>query len=285
MSHGFNDWNVMPEHSNRIYQAAKEKGLPCKIYYHQGGHGGPPPLDLMNRWFTRYVYGVENGVEDEPRSYIVRENDNPSEPTIYADYPHPDAKAVRMYLGSGGNQAGTLQLEPASMQGKETLIDDVSIRASELAKAESSEHRLLYVTPELKEAVHLSGTARLHIKLACDKPAANLSVMLVSLPVVDGAKITENMITRGWADPQNHRSLRESEPLVPGQFYELHFDLQPDDQLIAAGKKIGLMIFSSDHDFTLWPPAGTQLTVDLAATSIELPIVGGATALQQAFGQ
>jgi hypothetical protein len=29
------------------------------------------------------------------------------------------------------------------------------------------------------------------------------------------------------------------------------FDLQPDDQVIEAGQRIGLMIFSSDRDFTL----------------------------------
>ena len=49
MSHGFNDWNVMPEHSYRIYKAAKEKGLPTQIYYHQNGHGGPPPM-IRNYW-------------------------------------------------------------------------------------------------------------------------------------------------------------------------------------------------------------------------------------------
>lgn len=30
MAHGFNDWNVMPEHSYRIYKKAKEMGLPYK---------------------------------------------------------------------------------------------------------------------------------------------------------------------------------------------------------------------------------------------------------------
>jgi X-Pro dipeptidyl-peptidase len=55
----------------------------------------------------------------------------------------------------------------------------------------------------------------------------------------------------------------------------LSFDLQPDDQVIAAGKQIGLMIFSSDRDYTLWPPAGTELTIDLDATAIDLPVVGG----------
>ncbi len=63
MSHGFNDWNVVPEHSVRIYQAAQAKGLPVQFFAHQGGHGGDPPMKLMNRWFTRYLHGVQNGVE------------------------------------------------------------------------------------------------------------------------------------------------------------------------------------------------------------------------------
>ena len=32
MSHGFNDWNVMPEHSYRIYKAAKEQGILLKYF-------------------------------------------------------------------------------------------------------------------------------------------------------------------------------------------------------------------------------------------------------------
>ncbi|MEM6771676.1 MAG: CocE/NonD family hydrolase, partial [Bacteroidota bacterium] len=72
MSHGFNDWNVMPEHSYRIAAKAKEMGLPVQIYYHQNGHGGPPPMTMMNRWFTRYLHGVENGVEQDEKAWIVR---------------------------------------------------------------------------------------------------------------------------------------------------------------------------------------------------------------------
>jgi X-Pro dipeptidyl-peptidase len=60
------------------------------------------------------------------------------------------------------------------------------------------------------------------------------------------------------------------------------FDLQPDDQIIPAGRRIGLMIFSSDRDFTLWPKAGTELTLDLAGTTLRLPIVGGVAALRAA---
>jgi X-Pro dipeptidyl-peptidase len=42
------------------------------------------------------------------------------------------------------------------------------------------------------------------------------------------------------------------------------------------------MIFSSDHDFTLWPEPGTELGFEIAATSLELPVVGGADAWKKA---
>jgi X-Pro dipeptidyl-peptidase len=285
MSHAFNDWNVMPEHSVRIYKAIEEKGVPVQAYFHQGGHGGPPPFERMNRWFTRFLCGVENGVEDEPRAWIVREGVKRSEPTPYADYPNPDAAPVSLHPLAGGAKTGALGLGAVAKQGAEKLVDDAGVSGAELASAERSKHRLLYATPELKAPVHLSGTSRISIRLASSKPAANLSVWLVSLPWTERAKTNENLISRGWADPQNHASLRHGEPLVPGRFRDLSFDLQPDDQIIPTGARIGLMIFSSDHDFTLWPKPGTELTLDLDASSITLPVVGGRGAFERALGQ
>ena len=285
MSHGFNDWNVMPEHSYRIYKKAQELGIPAKIYYHQQGHGGPPPLSMMNRWFTRYLFGVDNGVENEPKAWIVREDDDNDYPTPYADYPNPAAEPVTLHLGPGAPAIGTLTIQKPGKQGKETLVDNFSFSGAALAAAEITDHRLLYTTPVLKEALHLSGIPRITVKLASSKAAVNLSVWLVALPWTEGrrnAKITDNIITRGWADPQNHHSLSESAPLEPGKFYEVTFDLQPDDQIIPAGKQIGLMIFSSDKEFTLWPDPGTELTIDLDGTQLVLPVVGGNDAVARA---
>ena len=284
MSHGFNDWNVMPEHSYRIYEAAKLKGIPSQIYYHQNGHGGPPPMKMMNRWFTRYLHGIENGVENDPRAWIVRENDKRENPTPYEDYPNPKASPVKLYLKAGAPESGELVLGKTNNQGTEILVDNYSFSGASLAKAENTNHRLMYLIPKLSEEIHLSGVSKMTIKLSSSKAAANLSVWLVSLPWIEGrnSKITDNIITRGWADPQNQRSLRESEPLVPGKFYEVSFDLIPDDQIIPKGQQIGLMIFSSDKEFTLWPNPGTELTIDLDATNIILPIVGGLEAFKKA---
>ena len=283
MAHAFNDWTVMPEHGVRIYRALREQGTPAQLYFHQGGHGGAPPLEMMNRWFTRYVYGVENDVESDPRAWIVREGDERLQPTAYEDYPHPDAAPVVLYPLAGGEQTGGLGLTRVASQGAETLVDNFSFSGGTLANAEWTHHRLLYATPELTEPVHISGTPRITLRLAADKPAANLSVWLVSLPWRDSQRITDDLITRGWADPRNHRSLSRGEPLVPGQYVELSFDLQPDDQIIPVGARIGLMIFSSDREFTLRPDPGTELTIDLDGTMLQVPVVGGESAFRRAL--
>lgn len=281
MSHGFNDWNVMPEHSYRIYKAAKEKGLPAQIYYHQNGHGGAPPVEMMNKWFTKYLHGIENGVDKaENKAYIVRENDNMLEPTAYKDFPNPDASNVMLYPYSTGI------LDPSKPQQKaiETFTDNVEFSGADLAKSNDKKHRLLYVSPILTQDLHISGVPQVTITLASSKSAANLSVWLVSLPWQEekDTKITDNIITRGWADPKNYKSLTKEEPLKPGKFYTLTFDLQPDDQIIKKGQQIGLMIFSSDKEFTLHPKPGTELSLKLDKTVLSLPIVGGEDAFKKA---
>lgn len=287
MSHGFNDWNVMPEHSNRIYQKAVEMGIPSQLYYHQDGHGGPPPFSMMNRWFTRYLHGIENGVENDAKVWIVRENDPHEKPTPYAAFPNPDASNVMLYLNGNAPGRGNLSLVNSNSQKIETLEDNYSFDGATLAQAEQTNHRLIYLTPELKEDIHLSGIAEITIKLSSSKPAANLSVWLVSLPWnnAKNVKITDNIITRGWADPQNHSSERKGKPLKPGKFYTMTFPLQPDDQVIPKGQNIGLMIFSSDKEFTVWPKPGTEITVDLESTNLKLPVVGGIKALENTFSQ
>jgi len=282
MAHGFNDWNVMISHSIRFKDVLEKQGVPVQVYFHQGGHGGEPPFTMMNRWFTRYLFGIHNDVEKDPKAWIVRENDERLKPTPYDDYPNPGAKPVKFYLTAGAPRSGKLVMTRVAGQGTETITDNVSFSGSVLAQAEWTNHRLLFVTEPLKEPVHISGTPSITIRAGSDKPAVNLSVWMVCLPwnARNNAPVTDNIITRGWADLQNYKSLKKNEPLQPGKFYEMTFDLEPDDQIIPAGKQIALMIFSSDREFTLWPEPGTQLTVDLDATSIIIPVVGGVEAVK-----
>lgn len=285
-AHGFNDWNVMPSHTVLMADIVRANKVPVQMYFHQGGHGGEPPLPMMNRWFTRYLLGVQNGVEKDPRSYVVREGANRQAPTPYAAYPHPEALPVKLYPGNGGRSVGVLAFAALGGQGRETITDDANQSGAALAAAVSSPNRLLFATPALTQPLHISGTAQVTLRLSSNTPAANLSVWLVELPWPAAANANGGnggIITRGWADPQNAKSLRVSEPLKAGEFVTVTFDLEPDDQIVPVGKRIGLMVMSSDKDFTLLPNPGTVLTLDLDGSSLSLPVVGGVAALQRAI--
>ena len=211
------------------------------------------------------------------------ENDEQENPTAYDAYPNSNMQPVTLHLNKSGNALGLLSIEKHKNQGKEILVDDFNISGKDHALAEYSKSRLLYVTPKLKEDLHISGESSISIGVSSSKSAANLSVWLVSLPWDENSeKITDNIITRGWADPQNHKSLTDSQPLIPGEFYYLNFTLQPDDQIIREGQQIGLIIFSSDKEFTLHPTPGTELNVDIDNTSLTIPVVGGIDAFKKA---
>ena len=73
IAHGNNDFNVMTKNAAQFFEALKAQGVPHQFYFHQGGHGGAPPDAMINRWFTKYLWGQDNGVENQPKSWVVRE--------------------------------------------------------------------------------------------------------------------------------------------------------------------------------------------------------------------
>jgi X-Pro dipeptidyl-peptidase len=182
LAHGFNDYNVVPEHSVRIYNAMKALGLPVSIYLHQGGHGGNPPAEMVNRWFSHYLYGVNNGVENDPPVWIVedaasqepralaaahdsaaartagsggaspvtpaqeqrrrRRRPPAGPPTPFASFPVPGSVPVVFHPVAGGTGTAKLSIGNAST-GADTLVDDVSFSGSDNASVPHSSHRLL----------------------------------------------------------------------------------------------------------------------------------------------
>ena len=316
LAHGLNDYNVTPAHSVRIYDEMKARGLPVGLYLHQGGHGGNPPADMLNRWFSHYLYGVDNGVPGDQSAYIVQDAGaqaptataaaatpgtsapNPrgratALPTPFATFPVPGSVPVTLHPTAGGRGIASLAFAPVAA-GSESLTDDVAFSGSALASMPTSAHRLLYATPVFTDTVHISGTPRVTLRMAASVKAANLSVWLVMLPYDSaraGSQSYKGNVSHGWADLQNAKALKQGgnyasknrgTALKAGEYREVTFDLEPTDEFIPAGKQLAVMIMSSDREFTLWPKAGAELTLDLAKSSFRLPVVGGVNALQKA---
>lgn len=271
--HGLNDWNVKTRQAAQWYRALREHDVPHKIWWHQSGHTDPIELReqewlrTLNRWFTRYLHQVPNGVEEEPRATIQREDGSWVEE---AEWPAPGAADAVLRPTAGGPQRGGLSAERPAEQVVEGLTDDSGRLAEDLAAAPSSPNRLAYFTEPLAEEARVSGEVRAELALAFDRPAANVTALLVD-QAPDGSV---SVVTRGWADPQNREALDRTTPIEPGQTYPIDVAMQPDDYVFAPGHRLGVVVLSSDHDFTLRPDPGAGLQLDLARTTLSVPVVG-----------
>ena len=273
MVHGLNDWNVKTQHVEQYWDVLAKNHVPRKIWWHQGGHGGPGGAtdytlpdgrvsnytDTVNRWMDHWLYGVDNGIEKEPRAVIQREDRSYR---TYSDWPDARVKNrdVRLSTLGGGTRV-------------QSFVDAGSTRlAEELVAAPDTTdpNRLAYTGPALTSATRVSGTVRLNLNLSVDnRRDANVTGLLVDYAPGGAATI----VSRGWIDPQNRSSIVRSKPLVQHTRYALRFGMQPKDYVFAAGHRIGLVVVSTDYDYTLRPSPGTKLSLDPRASTITLPIV------------
>jgi len=271
--HGLNDWNVKTQHVEQFWDVLARNNVPRKIWWHQGGHGGPSDAgeytlpngrvsnfdDTVNRWMDHWLYGVNNGIEQEPRAIIEREN------LTYRTYSNWPDNRVRKQTYSLTSLGGGRRVQ--------SFVDRGAIRTAEqlVAPGVANPNRLAYRTKQLTKATRISGTVRLDLRLSVDnRRDANVTGLLVDY----APNGTASIVSRGWIDPQNRVSIKRSLPLVQGKRYRLSFGMQPKDYVFAAGHRIGLVVISTDFDYTLRPSVGTKLSLSPRASSVTLPIVG-----------
>ena len=269
--HGLNDWNVKTKQFADWWSALEKNNVPTKLWLHQGGHSNPYNfrrdewLVTLNKWFDHWLYEIDNDVMEQPKVDIQREDR-----TWTTEEKWPAAnKSTRLYLDVKKDGNSELSLLPGSKKNKnrQSFTDNALIRAETLA-VEESPHRLVYQTKPLTKNVRLSGTPEVSITANLDKPAANLTALLVRY----GEDKTE-IITRGWMDPQNIKGSSKSSALKVGKDYKFTWYMQPDDYIFQKGDRIGLVILSSDYDYTIRPKAGTTININIKQSHIDLPLV------------
>jgi X-Pro dipeptidyl-peptidase len=286
--HGLNDWNVMTKAFAEWWYRLADRRIPRKIWLHNGGHGGESstqdPADFAmykrteNRWFDHWLFDVENGITSEPRSSLEREDGTY---VHESDWPARGTSSVELELSADSatapgelstrGQRGRQPDQSFVDRGRELDTDDVLIQNPDQAHP----NRLVYRSPALTRDVRLSGTPWVDLRMSIDnRNAANLTAVLV-----DYGPASTTMVTRGWLDPQNRHRIDRSAPIRQGREYSFRWDLQPDDYIWQAGHRIGLVVVSTDYDYTIRPLPGTELTLDPSDSDIQLPIVGGAAAL------
>ena len=286
--HGLEDYNVMPKAFTSWWQKLAANGVPRKIWLHNGGHGGPSSTSgyqqTLNKWMDYWLFGVRNGVTSEPRADVQRPDGSYEK---YANWPAPGARDATMHLGAtNATQPGTLATRPQNRgpkprqsfvdRGREVNTDAELLPAPDVANP----NRLAYLSPPLRRAAHLSGTPSVSLRASVDnRYAANLTAVLVDYGPV-GSVSQPVMVTRGWMDVQNRRGADRSSPIQQGKEYAFGWKLEPDDYVFPAGHRIGLVVVSTDQQYTVRPDPGTRLTVNPARSSVDLPVVNGVRGLR-----
>lgn len=326
--HGLNDYNVKANHFSKWWEALAEQDVPRKLWLTQTGHVEPFDfkraewVDTLHRWFDYWLHGIENGIMDEP---MVDLETGPDEWETYSNWPDDNSKTAKVRLAPGTEDVpGLITTGPVKGNHTQTFIDNPSQTERQMVEGEFTvkENRLIFLSPELKEDVRLSGVPEFDIRAVIDKENTNLTAMIVdygtdvrinhkssgegirTLPErtcwgesspVDSAcyKETERttieapyeIVTHGWLSAKNRKSLEYSLPLEPGKNHKMKWDTLPEDYVFKKGHRIGIVVAGSNREKLLTDPNRATFNVHLGQSLVEMPIVGGRKALEKAFGE
>jgi X-Pro dipeptidyl-peptidase len=307
--HGLNDWNVKTGQAGQWWDALAARGVPRKIWLHQGAHTDPfnvrraEWLRTLHRWFDRWLHGIDNGIMAEPMADVET---GPNRWETSRSWPVPGTRPVPMFLGpAGGDRPATLQPWPVWSGGRLGFVDQPARTAEQLVAGElaADPNRLAFLTAPLDRDRRLSGAARVTVTARLSGPSPFLTALLVDygtdtrvtglrrLPELDcvapgipedpgcfsrreyiTAETPFKIVSRGWLDVRNRYSPWFSVPVEPGRPHLLSWELQPQDHVFRAGHRLGVVLISTDRDFTLRYPAGTAVGVELGVSHALLPL-------------
>jgi len=259
--HGQSDWNVKQKHAIQLWESL-EGVAPRRMFLHRGGHGSTYSYDVPRKiqaWFDHFLEGDDNGITkgapvevELPDGSLITQNQWPSENTQEQRF-YFDADDSLTFTPSNETQMSIV--DSGNSKTLERLMENPSI---------NHETRLIFLSAPFEKSRLFSGTAQVSLNLAVmNRKAANITVAIIEYDKNENGRV----VTRGWADPQNYADLKQGKLLVPAQSYQLRFKLEPKQYRVSAGNRLGVLITSTDYDYTFRPKAGTVIQLNLGQKS------------------
>lgn len=327
IAHGKNDYNVKPVNFGRLWDALAEHDVPRKMWLSQAAHEMPFDyrrekwVDTIHRWFDHWLYGVDNGITDQPRVDVAH---GPGEWTTYEHW--PGGTSSRLWLGTPRDPAdprgGNLWPDARySVHDRTATFSEERASVDQLASDpfDDDSRRLAFLSPELSEPVRVSGRTEVTVETRIDGENATLSALLVDYGTAErvdhrnsgGLADPESgstcfgkgtdadtgcypnitlrthtsdieVVSRGWVDAAFQ--LGEGK-LDPGTTYRLRWGLQHHDYVFEEGHRIGVIIAGPESHLSSsrHPSTGNEIELEFGHSRVDLPVVGGSRQLQAAF--
>lgn len=289
--HGFQDTNVKTKQSDLMYQEYKEAGVPVKMIWHQGAHitptypAGGYAIDIgedtydsiLNKWFSHYLYGVDNGIENMAE---VTYQDNVDGSWHTADSWEAAEECLLNGAGSGTTTATASIPSTYVVEIPEDVTVQGTIAVSFRAKASGEG---LEDMDGVRLTVSVSDTSTeefMAYKDGSTVPTTTLKkngawmgggVANYDLKEFIQTAMTSKSIGKGYIDLCNpsagydsYTAVMNDPAYVPGDWNEYTVYIQPTIYTVRENHVIEITIaLPGDSDLTL--------TVDNASVSVELP--------------
>lgn len=274
ISHGQNDNNVKTHNSTKLYDVLQANKKPVQLWLHARAHTDPAWQKEWQKqillWYTRYLFGVNNGVEKQPT--YVRET--PIGKKITGDLPSPakddrsDSLVGHCYHNSNSPRACSTTGELLVREAKWPETNDVSYKLQKTLEKDSAftvanYQKVSYTLPEVKDATRVAGSITVDLNLTLDSD--KIPDIQADL-YVDGQRVTF-----GWGTLKFRDNIVTPQIVKAGESNQLRIRLMPRDFTLPPGATIRLDIssFSSSPSDT----HQTLVTINEGKSALYFPTV------------
>ncbi|HJR46246.1 MAG TPA: CocE/NonD family hydrolase [Actinomycetota bacterium] len=248
VSHGQLDFNVKTWEGTSWFNAVTtEKAMVLGQWPHASPRGNYPEWDqFLERWFERWLYGVRNGVENEP---AVRVETNDGAWHLQNDW-RPDT---------------VLKLP---LEGDEfTYFDDGALTESEMTRGVGGSR---YVRVKVSGTSGLRLAGRPVLRLAAVSDAASTHFVAVLCDVGPGGQC--DIVSRAFMNARYRDGLAKGKDLEPGKRYVYDLGFIDKDHVVAKDHHLELIITSSSNTWVAPNRERANNTLFLKDSTLLLPI-------------
>jgi putative CocE/NonD family hydrolase len=275
--------NAIPRLLARL--TAPRKGLigPWAHAYPHFAQPGPQIGFLREalRWWDHWLKGIDTGVMDEPmlRAWMTDSvtpaayhKELPGRWIAEPSWPPTEIKRHRLLFTDDGLRLDAGPLTPRAVCSPQSVGETAGSwcpfgsRPDQADDQQPDDARsLVFETALLDEAIEILGAPIITLDIACDKLLANLAVRLCDVRP-DGASLR---VSYGLLNLAHRDGPEAPAPLVPGQRYRIHIQLNDAGSVIPSGHRIRVALST-----TYWPmmwPSPENATVTVFGGTLDLP--------------
>ena len=250
ISHGLLDFNVKTWEGTAWYEALD---VPKMLVLGQWPHAYPGTYykpwqkQILEPWLAHWLYGIENGIEDQPRVHVQTQD---KVWHIQDEWPAPSSRE--------------LPLADADFE----YLDDGLLTESEVLRGVGEGVRWARVPVPNSSGVRFGGRPVLNLRVKSDAASTHFTAVLCDVGP-DGAC---TLISRAFMNARYRDGREVGEDLVPGEWTEVDLQFIDKDWVVAADHHLELRIASSSNTWVAPNLERATNTLDLDASELVLPV-------------